>query len=84
MFFFFFLHWSVLTSVAHGMQLTPAVHGYAQHGRFVVAAFEGVSFQRVGQECYVRHHDAVGLLYVVQLLHGEKDSSMRSKSLLKL
>lgn len=57
-----------LTGVGDSVHLTSAVHGYAQHGRFVVPS-ETSAIERVRQEGQVRHHDTMRLLHIVQPLH---------------
>lgn len=56
-----------LTAVGDGVDLTAAVHCYTQHGCLIIP-FDVSAFHRVGQEGEVRHHDAVRLLDVVELL----------------
>lgn len=60
-----------LTSVGDGMYLTATVHSYTQHGCFIIP-FDIFAFQQVRQEGQVCHNNAMGLLYIIQLLHTQR------------
>lgn len=66
-----------LTSVGDGMYLTAAVHSYTQHGCFI-APIDVFAFKRVRQEGQVCYDNAMGLLYVIQLLHTQNTSKLSS------
>lgn len=65
-----------LTSVAYSVHLTAAVHSHTQHGCLVVP-FEALAFGSVRQEGQIGHHNAVGLLHIVQLLQRQWDKIHR-------
>lgn len=58
----------VLTSVGDSMYLTAAVYSNTQQGCFIIP-FDIFAFQQIRQEREVCHNNAVGLLYIIQLLH---------------